>query len=658
MAPLLQLLDKTGALLVDVSTYMRVADQDGLDPYPTYEDPGFNDAPLGEGAPLLSIDEKNREQAFPLWVKGTSKDNLHQVLATLGRACQNCARAAWQDDGASLVSYLDVTYARFDAAYKYFPARKAWFAGVLRVFCAPPFAHTATERIVATNVNSAGLSPVAVATIPAGSIVGDVSALLKARVDTSGVVPGPLGRVVGLAELPSGYVPFVPAASMFALAGRATLTGASGAPGSQVIAPATTGLASTAQIARFALSATPYAGANRLLGVVRPARVNGLALTAIDELGNVLGPTALAQGIDGMQLVDLGVANIGTQQATQTFGIGGGPPMQAPDDSQLQRLTGADRAWGQLAGVIVMPESALTLAIDPGARIAGRWYAATGAASTMLRNAIDDYGNPLNKTASANYLTPTGAVGDVVNKLPFLPADFRSRAIYAPHSSATINAALYLYDEAGNSPIQGFYNSPTGAAASPGGNLSMYIDGALAASLAIPSQAILQNQASGPLMLDLVRMGAAAFVNLRALNASGAGGISVRPAGGATTVPVACVGLATESVRALRAQYTQAAAFGVAGAHGIMGLWVDQLQGFAGASDTYTLDGANGISYRTPVAASSAVLPMSDKLRGALLKLDPQVAAVAVFDSHLDGGPMNDPLGVEIRVRERFRYAR
>src|ERR1043166_4479972 len=56
---------------VDLSNYLRVAPGEGMDPYDGdgFLEPAFTTAPLGEGEPRININAKNREMAFPLFVK-------------------------------------------------------------------------------------------------------------------------------------------------------------------------------------------------------------------------------------------------------------------------------------------------------------------------------------------------------------------------------------------------------------------------------------------------------------------------------------------------------------------------------------------------------------------------------------------------------------
>lgn len=680
MAALVQLLDKNAALLLDVSSLLRVADGDGLDPYPSYEDPGFNDAPLGEGQPLLNVDEKNRELAFPLWVKGTSKDNLHAVLASLGRACQNCERVAWQDDGASNVSYLDVTYARFDAAYRYFPARKFWFAGILRVFCAPPFAHTGTGRILATSVGSAAVGVgVAYATIPAGSIAGDVSALVRTTIIQGASGNNEMvradGRVVGWAAVPTGYVSLIPAASLFGLNAQASLIGVIGAPGSQAIGPRSTVGGATAPLAaRFALSASPYAGDNRVFAFVRSGRPMPLAISCQADDGAPIGATAQSRGVHGFHLVDLGVARVPTVAATTPFTIQWALPPIGQDDSAMNLYTGNDKHSGYLAGLLVFPEEKLRVHVDPVQPIGGRWFIGTAVASTVAHTTPDDFGNSYSVYAGGTMvLSPTLGLRHSGNgSAPFsvklaLPDGYENirHRIMANGPSLPAGGQYNLIvggrGDYGYDPFLGAQFTPTG----PSGPQLFVVycqDGILSgitagATLALDPAAWTEGASHG-YMVDLVKQGDTAYANIRQFNKAniqffnGAGGSVIADT-------VASVGLTNVGLRGWRGQHVQLYSDG-AGNGNFFGHFVDVLSQRPVPSDAYVFDGGavDTVSYRQSGNVGSSPLLMDPHLRGGPQTVDPDAAGIVAFAAGLDSVRVTNPLSVEIRVRERFRYAR
>lgn len=309
---------KLGAL--DLSPYPRLAPGDGFDPYDNdWIEPGFTDSPFAEGNPLASVDVKNREMAIPLFLKGASKDALHALVRSVQAEIRKVGTqellVEWADDGATASTFYTVVFARWEPEFSFRRGQHGWLAGVLRVWVTG-YGHTGSYRIAATTPVTASAAAIQV---PIASIGGDAPGLLDLVVRSGSAVSPIYGAQLLAAPLshPS-QVAVWPAASMTLAAGaNATLTGASGAQGSQVVAmlaasAAPTLIASAPERAYLTLPlASVYAGQRyRVAALNRSLAVRGIALN-LEGPDGAIGPTAVASMIAaGYTLNDLGVLSI------------------------------------------------------------------------------------------------------------------------------------------------------------------------------------------------------------------------------------------------------------------------------------------------------------------------------------------------------------
>ena len=692
----------------DFSAYTRVGPDDGLDPYTSaIEDPAFSEASLAEGQPLIRVSAKNREGVFPLFLGSATsplnKDALHALQRTAAFACKEPGlRLQWKDAGATNISYYDVTYARFEPAFHYRRSQKGWLGGVLRVFSAPPYAHSGTERLVSTGVQGALSIFGAVATLPAGSVVGDVAALPVIEIDAGAAPIPPSGRVVLTAPVPTGYRHWIPAASMFQLCAVATRIGASGAPGSQYISAPTLGggggagaFRFTNQLARFALSASPHAGDQHVFGIVRPPGPIGVNVSMRDDLGKLTAPTALATGIDGWQLVDLGVVTVPTTMPTSAYSVGVGiPSVSLYNNDSLSLRNDADHLQGHLAGMVVLPEDRLTAIVDRD-RVprAGGWpyvpfqTAATAFFTTdLFGNRLAGAGGASGPMQSGEAMFPSNPtvvysrqqldfrcepMGDVHGRMycrniaPNLDGQGQWMGFrYADGlASIVMTAQWYMPYAIGNASLSvlrldAFYY---------GLSNSVNIPIASVAGLPLAGIAALDKNYA---IIDFVKRGDSAYVNFRWTNPNGVQPlVTIYPGTTPTTVPVACIGFIASGLRQFRVTpqvQLNATAGPVIGGRNVGSSFVTvanvsfaELTGVAAPSDAYTIDSTQRTVLRTPQAVGSSVKDSQAALVGPFPTIDPRgAAAVVAVMAPIEGGPLNDQIGVEVAVRERFSFAR
>lgn len=336
----------------DFSAYWRV--NETSDPHPTFAEPAFSEAPFAEGNPLLSVDVKNREMVFPLFLKSSSRDALHALAVAAEAACRQPDLVfSYRDEGATQITYYDVAYAHFDPAYNeqygYRRAAHGWLAGYLRIFCAPPYGHTGTYRSVVTQTGTgAQFVP-----IPS-AIQGDADALTRIIVQAGSYPPVNGARDVLIAALPHPSWAFTASlVSQFYSGSQADVM----AEGGWGIAPPN-GIDPAPFSARLSLGPVgPYVGKRiKLFGLAAAPQDLGRFIVTKDRFGNLLGPTQVASVLEGFQFVSFGEMSVPSSPRGTTLEFAayfGGP--------NLDPITGASylgqRDWRgtQLDAVFAVP---------------------------------------------------------------------------------------------------------------------------------------------------------------------------------------------------------------------------------------------------------------------------------------------------------------
>jgi hypothetical protein len=351
----------------DFWTYTRVNQGEGLAP----SDPDILQAEFGqtggiEGDPLISLAAGNREFILPVTLTPLKtatftddKDGLNGLLADVNRRLAVAKVLEWREDGATVSSYFNVLFARFEPDYDYRRAGALRVNGTIRVTCSP-YSSTGTQRIAAT---AAGTGPTLEAAL--ASVAGDRDALLDVAVRVGSQIPGD-GRITGVAVVPTGYLHTWPAASI-TLQGNAARVGASGAAGSQAIT-ATTTTGETAIGVVHLSPASTYEGRNRLFALTRRG-VGFTQVRARDQEGRPLEAprAATVYQAAGWGTVDLGVLAVDSTR-NPTVSV---------------YLTQEQRA--EISHLLVFPEDRLAITVDTPRKPLGR--------DEQLFGGIDDYGS-------------------------------------------------------------------------------------------------------------------------------------------------------------------------------------------------------------------------------------------------------------------------
>lgn len=318
---------KLGAL--DLAPYVRVGNDEGFDPYDGggFEEPAFIDNPFGEGQGLANVDSRNREMSWPLYLNSTTKDGLHTLIRQINQEIRYAARplrVEWRDQDATNSTYYDVEFARFDPNFKMRPSAQKWLAGVLRVWT-KPYGHTATWRTIGTAGPSSSIPSFAAAST-AGDIEGELRFTFSASVAAT-LVGAEYPRIVTVqSSLPTGWVPVFPIASVNRI--TATIVGASGALGSQVLRTFPEGAFTYPYTVSVPVPSTGEPIAGRLLVPARVTTATGVALAVYrdDISGVAVGanaylPTAVLTptSANSWRLVDLGVLQMNAQRPATVY---------------------------------------------------------------------------------------------------------------------------------------------------------------------------------------------------------------------------------------------------------------------------------------------------------------------------------------------------
>lgn len=364
---------------VDLSNYVRLSPGEGFDPVGAagFLNPSFIDAPIGEGQLLTNIDIGTRELAWPLHLNAVDKDTVHALIRSINNEVANNQqlRVEWRDQGATFSTYYDVAFARLDPEYDYRKAALNYESGTLRVWSSPPLGHTATSRVATVTTMNATL-PVMLQ--PIASVIGDAPAVLKIRMQDGGNAASNMilrqSMAFAVAPHPS-YVCWIPAAS-FAIPSH-ILVGATWAYGSQVLSGVmNNGTSFGGRVGRVALGLPTgaYSGRSRIFGIVsvtapsskltdnKPYATSPVYFSAVDDRGTLLGPTAVAVGLNAAT----GATSMGTAPALQVIDLGiftmpTYGPIAASGFVQISAggSLGAPASYA-LNGLVIMPDETMT----------------------------------------------------------------------------------------------------------------------------------------------------------------------------------------------------------------------------------------------------------------------------------------------------------
>lgn len=392
---------------VDLSAYVRVGPNEGLDPYDAdgFEEPQFVDSPIGDGQALSNVDVQNRVQSWPLYLNADSKAELHALTQQINREIRFGARplrVTWQDAGATDPSYYDVEHARLEPAFSLRHSEHGWLAGMLRVW-SRGYAHTGTQRVIGTAADFRGI-----ATLPIPSLGGDVSAQLELRLSGSyfnGAATSVGEALLTTVSVCNANAPAYLGASAihpYQTAVSPTIAAASGAVGTMAIYRTDIAGAENTTILRVPFAnASAYAGRNRVLLVgnnYAPSRVATAYIMSSDQYLTpgavplsakfatvVTSPVTWAQAATGAwTVVDLGVLDIDPAIA----------------GSQMFTAVISAASWGattmrNIMGLMLLPEDRTVTLRDPLHRGHGynslSTYVFMGTDDTIVRNTTPTY---------------------------------------------------------------------------------------------------------------------------------------------------------------------------------------------------------------------------------------------------------------------------
>lgn len=629
----------------DLSSFVRLQPGDGYDPGANPVDPVFLDATGGEGQPLIGFNQPNKPLVWPLHVTPTktadadTKDGLHSLVRQINLACRDAKVIEWRDDGATESTFWDVMACKFEPDHSFWKARRLWLSGTLKAWTRP-YGHTGTTRILGT----AGGTALSVS-VPATSVIGDAAAEVDVRLQVGSALPGD-GRIVGVSVVPSGYVhSWSPASMVLRNAFATVFTAATNSQASLVLRQAPVGtVVKDYPVDSFAVYLTPassYEGRNRVIGVVSSpsgyTTATQAGIQAYDRYNRALSPARMAsvQDVDGYGAVDLGVMTVDDSTATAIIQV------KSSDASTI------------FSRLLILPEDWSTVIVDTPRRALG---AITRIGTSNAALAQDDYGTRLVQS-----YTPIPSLADSIieysNRLLLASNAATSHSgglliDHAPYNDKVVTADVILglqatsiiavgvaQNEAGDTgSFAGFGRGATGAPLYLNlfkltGNPASALPAPLACS-AVPSVA----QGSGRLQFRSV--GSSLFGSIRT---------------GATTVTVTTTDSSID-----RADITAAVLMSlgtVQAGPGISMLTSESLPSVGIAPRNVYQITASGMIRMT--SASIVTGDISGYSRGAAPGCLPSaVQNVIGFNIPLDGGPTNDLLSIDVRVRERFTYAR
>jgi hypothetical protein len=673
---------------LDLSEYLRIGDGNtGLDPYDTdgFVDPQFGTSPFAEGQPLVLPDIQNRMGTWPLNLSGYSKDFVHGLVRDINNeiATRKPLRIEWRDSGASESTFYDVSFARFDPEFNYRRAAQNWEMGVLRTWAAPPYGHTGTYRIAGTR-----LSPSSVAfTVPVASIIGDAPAQTDVRISCgTGQVPEH-GRIGIVAEIPHpSYAFLIPAGSLIPASGYNNgIAAASGGIGSQCLTAGKGFNEDRSEMPWFTLALSPatvYAGKrHRIFGLAR-------GFGGQEDFPNAIGVFRGFQGgrpLDGVAthvpsaaefgqwgLVDLGVISVPTVPLGPTITADFLRSINPYGTSvQFGMRSGAMAAGGVVTGmlevnsVIVTPEDNSQVLLDSGKRSLAvenfNYNNKTDGATTAIHNSYDLVGNRL-FTPTILYdgggISLAGGVGPVAD---FFRGPFGVGG-YAAVPSQTYGFAVDC------PPIVDMHIEEYTYLINPGSGAFQ----ALGKMDRSPTQArYLQGRINGSQM-QIWGFGVGGFAAgtylLTSINTTVWGSttdLEFKIRGDQVTFAAKAYASLLASVGAIASMASFPGVPFSLHRQGVPGtLPRHHWRGFRVTESPSQAIGAADVLRFSPEGVqvySSASAPLRDvthRTRGRAVTLGPSSAAVGIVALGADGGRPNDILSAEVRVRERFQFAR
>lgn len=371
----------------DFSVYVRLQPDEKFDPGQNPIEPRFAEAAAGEGQPLIAFDEPNKVLSWPVHLTpfksasyADTEDGLNDLVVDVNGACRIAKRVEWRMDGATNSTFWDVQAAVFKPDFSYFKTRQFWLSGILTVY-AKTYGDTGTLRAPPGGGTAAGTGIAVAANL--GALEGDVPAQIRAIITTGSQVIDS-GRIVGVSVIPSSYTWDVPLASI--LVAGATFYGASGAVGSQMLAATRdtgTGWQSAGSTAateddfyewgRVHLSpASAYLGRNRVIALAMNDQISGAEVRLSDarNFERGLAGNQFPSGIGMPMPMDLGAFSVPSNFAGPTVSLSllrrtitYPNSVVEPPLTMIQWVANHSRGF-LLSRLLVLPEANTSLVID------------------------------------------------------------------------------------------------------------------------------------------------------------------------------------------------------------------------------------------------------------------------------------------------------
>jgi hypothetical protein len=602
----------------------------------------------GDGLDAYFVGERHRSMS----IQYAGKKGLHLMVQKLNRLLADGARLRWQDSGTDTPTDLDLLFGRFEPDFDYRKAKALWLSGVVRLVT-DPLGSTGTSRVVGTAGGTGVALPV---TLPL--IAGDAPALLDVTVRAgSHAVPGAEGRILGAAVVPAGYAYEWPAASIVRLGGAALSGG-----GADTYVLATAAERTVEGIGRIDLwPASLYPGRHRILAIAN-TRSRYHALQARGPDGELLGPAAVPSVVrdqGGYGTVDLGVLSVPSSTPRATLPITLELAWREATDQGLPGNTYGDL---QLHKLLVLPEDSLALAVDVERR--GLALGAWQSDATPAIPAVDLAGNPLDAVGGlASHGLHRVAGGLTLPSQSIAFGGLRGGALKIGHPTAadltlevetsmplTASRAFFIgrmHNASNGDGIYAQFSYGTGAS-------GYYALSILANGPGVPGK-------STPSLL--ASKAVPAIVGADVLGLTGI--MAMRLQGGRVDVELQNelgAPMATLSAsQAVRAGQAVVGAIGThAGEHLIRSYRIAEVPSRPlGPRDSVQFDDVNESTLRRS-SASGVNGDLAGKRVGGRLTVQPTsgMRVVGLQLPVVAGAPQDGLLDVEVRVRERFTYAR
>lgn len=670
----------------DLSTFIRLPPGENFDPFDSdFLQPQFAESAVGAGDPLLSVKEGNKELVWPIHLTPTKSasyadtpDGLNLMVRDVNRALANAkgtlSGAEWREDGATSSTFMDVTFARFEPDYSAFKARKLWLSGVVRIW-SPTYGDWGTVRLLASALGS-GLALTVTPTLLA--LDGDAPAQILSRIGSGSqmtVERRQHPQIVGMAVVPSGYRAWT-LPSSFTLEAPSSRYGpgivsASSIAGSQALRFALANTANTSDTTKtdlFSVTFTPasaYEGRNRVLMLANTHAFPGSFFQAFDgaDPQQSLGAEQLATqaAAEGWGVVDLGVWEVsGQARATAQLRV---RVQRRHDDVPLGEQWREERGFASqfdyVGGLMVLPEdqSAYVVDVDRSPIGMARPLALAGTGPVGSLAIVDVYGNAIS--------------GDVIQ---FTDGWWAANGAAHTNYVQLETSVEDCHQELALSNSVNFFGNSSAAAATHWVGLGKSEDGGYGEIVTVRMQEATRGLGFLAIAAQ-VGLGAASIVACAAfpsmvmgnndieLHFNSSGNQVHGELFSLSSGPIAAVTTAVDEFKYAGMPYAQilqaSIADRAAGGAYIEAWRVTQTRasGLAPRS-VYAMDGElEAVNREQP--SGTWLTALGGRRRGAIPMLRPSVAQqVVVFQLPIDGGRGDDVLDMELRVRERFGYAK